>query len=181
MDNSQSIIKKSAINYGLVAGGILALVTALMYAVSTESFTKWWIGILTIVFVIIMGIISTAKSKSLLGGYMSFKEAFSSYFITVAVALFIGTLVGILLFTVVDPELADYLNERTIEITRDFMERFGAPESEIEKTLVELEGKNNYSALNQLKNYVFGLVFQAVLGLLVALIFKKKDPNEVAA
>ena len=180
MDNSQSILKKSAINYGLVTGGILALVTALMYAVSTELFTKLWIGILTIVFVIIMGIVSTAKSKGLLGGYMSFKEAFSSYFITVAVGLFIATLVGILLFAVVDPELADYLNEKNIENTRAFMERFGAPESEIEKSLAELEGINNYSAGNQLKSYVFGLVFQAVLGLLVALIFKKKDPNEVA-
>lgn len=175
-----SIVKKNSINYGVILGIILALITTLMYVVNTELFTKWWIGIITILIVIVTGIVSTAKSKSLLGGFMSFKEAFSSYFITVAIGLLISTAVGILIFTVLDPELAEYLNERTLEITREFMEGFGAPEEEINKALADMEGKNNFSMMNQLKSYVFGLVFQAVLGLLVALIFKKKDPNAVA-
>ena len=171
MDNNMSILKKSAINYGVVLGIILALITTLMYVVNTELFTKWWIGIITLLIVIITGIVSTAKSKSLLGGFMSFKEAFSSYFITVAIGLLISTLLGILLFTVLDPDLAEYLNERTIEITREFMEGFGAPEEEINKALADMEGQDNFSMMNQLKSYAFGLVFQAVLGLLVALIF----------
>ncbi|HAT63984.1 MAG TPA: DUF4199 domain-containing protein [Flavobacteriaceae bacterium] len=179
MDESQKLVRKSSINYGLITGGVLALTTTLMYVLNTELFTVWWIGILTILFVIIMGIIATAKSKSLLGGIMTFRQAFSAYFITVAVALFISTALGILLFTIIDPELADFLNEKIIEITRDFMERFGAPESEIDKALAELEGKNNFSAGNQLWSYIKGLIFQAVLGLLVALIFKKKDPNAI--
>lgn len=179
MDNNMTILRKSAVNYGVVLGIILALITTLMYVVNTELFTQWWIGIITLIIVVITGIVSTAKSKSLLGGFMSFKEAFSSYFITVAVGLLISTVVGILLFTVIDPELADYLNDRTIEITREFMEGFGAPEEEINKALAEMEGKNNFSLANQLKSYVFGLVFQAVIGLLVALIFKKKDPNAI--
>lgn len=180
MDNNMTIIRKSAINYGVVLGIILAVITALMYALNTELFTKWWIGIITLIIVVVTGIVSTAKSKSLLGGFMSFKEAFSSYFITVAVGLLISTAVGILLFTIVDPELADYLNERTIEITREFMEGFGAPEEEINKALADLEGKNNFSLVNQLKSYAFGLIFQAVIGLLIGLIFKKKDPNAIA-
>lgn len=180
MDDNMSIVKKNSINYGVTLGIILALITTLMYVVNTELFTKWWIGIITILIVIVTGIVSTAKSKSLLGGFMSFKEAFSSYFITVAVGLLISTAVGILIFTVLDPDLAEYLNERTLEITREFMEGFGAPEEEINKALADMEGKNNFSMMNQLKSYVFGLVFQAVLGLLVALIFKKKDPNAVA-
>lgn len=175
-----SIVKKSSINYGVILGIILALITTLMYVVNTELFTKWWIGIITILIVIVTGIVSTAKSKSLLGGFMSFKEAFSSYFITVAIGLLISTAVGILIFTILDPDLAEYLNERTLEITREFMEGFGAPEEEINKALADLEGKNNFSLMNQLKSYVFGLLFQAVLGLLVALIFKKKDPNALA-
>ena len=44
------------------------------------------------------GIISTAKSKKINGGYLSFKEAFSSYFITIAIALIIHTLVSIIIF-----------------------------------------------------------------------------------
>lgn len=179
MDNNMQLVRKSSINYGVALGVILALLTTLMYVTDVELFTKWWIGILTIIVVIATGIVSTAKSKSLLGGFMSFKEAFSAYFITVAVGLLISTLVGILIFNVLDPDLAVYLQERTIEITREFMERFGAPEADINAAIADMEGTNNFSVLNQLKSYVFGLVFQAIIGLLVALIFKKKDPNAV--
>lgn len=172
--------KQSSLQYGLILGGILSLITVLMYALNTELFTEWWIGILTLVIVIAVGIVSTAKAKSLLGGYMTFKEAFSAYFITIAVGLAISTVVAILIFTVVDPDLATFLNERTIEMSREFMERFGTPEAEMEKALAELEGVNNFSVINQLKSYVFNLIFMSVIGLLVALIMKQKDPNAIA-
>ncbi|GER59157.1 DUF4199 domain-containing protein [Patiriisocius marinus] len=179
METSTVSTKQTSIQYGLVLGGILSLITVLMYVINTELFTQWWIGILTLVIVIAVGIISTAKAKSLLGGYMSFKQAFSAYFITIAVGLAISTVVGILIFTVVDPDLATYLNEKTIEMSREFMERFGTPEAEMEKALADLEGVNNFSVANQLKSYAFGVIFQAVIGLLIALIFKRKDPNAI--
>lgn len=179
METSTVSTKQSSIQYGLILGGILSLITVLMYVINTELFTQWWIGILTLVIVIAVGIVSTAKAKSLLGGYMSFKQAFSAYFITIAVGLAISTVVGILIFTVVDPDLATYLNEKTIEMSREFMERFGTPEAEMEKAIADLEGVNNFSVVNQLKSYAFGVIFQAVIGLLIALIFKRKDPNAI--
>ncbi len=171
--------KQSSIQYGVVLGGILSLITILMYVINTELFTKWWIGIITLVLVIALGIVATAKAKALLGGYMTFKEAFSAYFITIAVGLAISTVVGILIFTVVDPDLANYLNERTIEISREFMERFGTPEAEMKKALADLEDVDNFSVVNQVKSYGIGVIFQAVIGLLIALIFKSKDPNAI--
>jgi predicted cobalt transporter CbtA len=126
-----------------------------------------------------MGIISTAKSKGIQGGYMSFKEAFSSYFITCAVGLAISTLVGILIFTIVDPELAQYLNERSMELAQEYMVKFGAPQAEIDKAMADLATKDNFSIVNQAKSYASLLIFHAVIGLLVGLIFKKKDPATI--
>ena len=168
--------KKNAINHGVILGLMLALSTTIMYAFNTELFTKWWVGIASLLLTVVMGILATAKSKGILGGYMSFKQAFSSYFITCAVGLAISTAVGILIFSVVDPELAQYLNERSLEIAREMMERFGAPQSEIDKALAEAAGKDNFSIVNQAKSYISFLIFQSVIGLLIGLIFKKKDP-----
>jgi len=39
--------------------------------------------------------------------------------------------------------------------------------------------ENNFSMVNQMKNYVGVLVVQAVIGLLIGLIFKKADPNAI--
>lgn len=171
--------KKNAINHGVILGLMLALSTTVMYAFNTELFTKWWIGIMSLLLVVVMGIIATAKSKGLTGGFMSFKEAFSAYFITCAVGLAISTAAGILIFTVVDPDLAQYLNERGMEIAQEYMVRFGAPQAEIDKAMAELATKDNFSVVNQAKSYASLLIFHAVIGLLIGLIFKKKDPAAI--
>ncbi|HET8804561.1 MAG TPA: DUF4199 family protein, partial [Aequorivita sp.] len=84
MENQPISSKKSAVTYGLILGVVLALMTTLMYVLNTELFTKWWIGILSFLVVIAIAIVSVAKAKGILGGIISFKEAFTVYFITVA-------------------------------------------------------------------------------------------------
>jgi acid phosphatase family membrane protein YuiD len=64
-------------------------------------------------------------------------------------------------------------------MTRGFMERFGTPTEIIEETLSEMRQQNSFSMVNQMKNYMGGLVVQAVIGLLIGLIFKKTDPNAI--
>ena len=179
MDTSKASFKKSASNYGLILGGILAATVALLYAINLETLTKWWLGILFFLLALFIGVVSVAKSKSILGGFISFKEAFTSYFITIAIGLFISVLTSVLIFNIVDPGAADYLNERILDISRSMMERFGAPEAEIEKALADLEGKNNYSIGNLLQGFVIQLLIYSVFGLLIALIMKKKDPNSL--
>jgi hypothetical protein len=177
METQAASVKKIAITYGLFLGLILALSTTLMYVLNSDLFLDWKIGVVSIIIVITFGIVSTAKSKGALDGIMSFKEAFSAYFITCAVGLFISTLVGILIFTIVDPELADYLQEETLEISRGFMEKFGTPKADIDEALAKMSEQDNYSVVSQLKTYVYMLVFMSVIGLLIGLIFRKKDPN----
>tara|TARA_R110000850_G_scaffold150497_1_gene273274 strand:+ start:187117 stop:187653 length:537 start_codon:yes stop_codon:yes gene_type:complete len=174
---NNKIIKKIAIAQGINLGIILALSTTLMYALKPEMFTKWWVGILTYLIVILLGIISVSKSKGKLNGFISFKEAFTSYFITIALGLFISTLVAIIIFGIVDPDTAKYIQESAMETTRNFMERFGVPEADIEKAIADMAKQDNFSIVSQLKSYIFLLAFLSVLGLLIALIFKRKDPS----
>lgn len=177
METQPISTKKSAITYGLILGAVLALMTTLMYVLNTELFTKWWIGILSFLVVIVIAIVSVAKAKGILGGVMSFKEAFTVYFITVALGYFISTLVGILIFNIIDPELATFLQEKTLEITAEFMQKLGTPQAEIDKAMAKMADQDNFSIASQLKNYVFGLAFMSVIGLLISLIFKTKNPN----
>ncbi|MFT4942744.1 MAG: hypothetical protein ACJAYD_000118 [Patiriisocius sp.] len=179
MSDSNVTIKESAIQYGLILGGILAITTVLMYALNQELFLSAWIGVATIIVVIGAGIVSTAKAKDILGGIMTFKQAFSAYFITTAIGLLISTALGILIFAIIDPELANYLNGEAIEVARGLMERFNTPEAAIEEALKDMKDVDNFSIVSQGKSYLSGLIFQAVLGLLVGLIFKKRDPNAI--
>ncbi len=177
MEKHAVSIKKSALNYGIILGGLSSLITALIYVINLDLFTKWWLMIIFVLLTFAISIVSVAKAKGMLNGFISFKEAFTVYFITVAVGFFISTLVMILIFVVIDPEAAALLQERSVEMTREMMEKFGAPAAEIDKQIANLEGQNNYSIGSQLKSYVFGLTFMSVFGLMIALIFRRKDPN----
>jgi hypothetical protein len=72
-----------------------------------------------------------------------------------------------------------FLNEQSYEMARSLMERFDTPEEIMNESLKELKEVDNFSIVNQAKSYVSGLIMQAVIGLLIGLIFKKTDPNAI--
>ncbi|TPV33793.1 DUF4199 domain-containing protein [Paucihalobacter ruber] len=170
-------LKSSAINYGIYLGLSLALISVLIYVINAEYAIAWWIGIIMLLLILAFGIVSTAKSKDFLNGFISFKQAFSSFFITVAIGVIINTGIGILIYGVIDTEAAVFLQEKGIENTVSMMERFGAPQSEIDKTIDSMSGENSFSIMNQLKAIAYQLVFYAVIGLIVAAFMKKKNPD----
>lgn len=171
-------IKSISLNQGVILGVILTLITVLVYAFSIDLFTQWWLGILLFLIILIFGIVATVKARKALGGFMSFKEAFTSYFITVAIGTLISTIVGIVIFAFVDPDSAQYLNEKIIEMTMQTMESFGAPQESIKEAIAGMEGKNNFSAAMQMQSYVIRLLILSVIGLIVAVSLKKNDPNQ---
>ena len=170
-------LKSSAINYGVYMGLTLALISVLIYVINVEYATAWWIGIIMLLLILGFGIVSTAKSKDILNGFISFKQAFSSFFITVAIGVIISAGVGILIYGIIDTEAAALLQEKGIENTVNMMERFGAPQSEIDKTIDAMSEENSFSIMNQIKAIAYQLVFYAVIGLIVAAFMKKKNPD----
>ena len=60
-------------------------------------------------------------------------------------------------------------------MTRNMMEGFGAPESEIDKAIAKMESENQFSLSNQIMGLAITLIFYSVIGLLLALIFREKD------
>lgn len=171
-------LKSISINNGLVLGLILSVITVLIYAVNLDLFTEWWLGILLFLLAVGYSTFSAIQVKRKSGGYLTFKEAFSSYFITIAIGTAISSIVGIVIFTFVDPDAAKYLNEQILLLTKQTMERFGAPQDVIQEALVEAEKKDNFSLAAQLQAYVWRILFYGVIGVIVALIVKKNNPNE---
>jgi len=174
----ESTTKTSAINYGLYLGALLSIISVVICAVNLDLFTEWWLGIILFILVIVYGVVSALKSKKILDGFISFKQAFASYFITIAVGTLIATVVGIAIFTYIDPEAATYLNEQILILSKQTMERFGAPQEVIQAAIEEASTKNNFSLGMQAQAFVFRLAIYAVIGLIIALIVKKSDTKD---
>jgi hypothetical protein len=125
---------------------------------------------------IVIGCVLLAKTKKDLGGFMSFKEGFTTYFISALIGIAISVIFNILLFNVIDPEAAVTLKEMTLKSTADMMKNFGAPTSEIKKAIEKMESYDQFSTLEQLKGSIWSIVGAAIFGLILAAIFKKDKP-----
>ena len=171
------IIKKNGINYGIILGVISILITASIYAIDLKLFTNMWIGISSLVIFLVIGIVLVSKTKKQLNGLITFKEAFTVYFIAGAIGATMSVLFNILLFNVIDPEAKAVVNEHAIEYAVQMMKKFNTPTEAITKAVEDMQKNDNYSVANLLKGLVFNFVFSAIFGALLALIFRNKTSN----
>lgn len=170
-------LKSNAINYGLYLGITLASINIIAYVVDVKLFNSLWVLVAILLSIIAFGVISINSSKKILGGFISFKKAFTSYFITVALGLFISTVVYFLIFNVIDTESAQVLAEMQIESQVKMMEGFGTPQASIDEAVSKMQENDPFSIGNQFLGYAIFLTVMSLIGLVVAAVTKKNDPN----
>ncbi|SDX27070.1 Protein of unknown function [Lutibacter oricola] len=181
-------IKKNGINFGLILGFLLILPTMLGYAFDISLLVSYWTLAYVFLAVIILGILVIAFSKKALGGFISFKQAFASYFIMIIVSFFLSTLLNFALFNVIDKDFEQVVKEEQIALTekqRDFFanQMGDAPQDKVDEfhdkfdeAIEKIKEDKPYSPLSLLKGFTISIAIFAVFGLLLALILKKKDP-----
>lgn len=172
------IIKKNGVSYGIITGVVSALITTAIYSIDLNLFVKWWLGIMIFLVYIIISVILLSKTKKELKGVFSFKEAFTTYFISAVIGILISVGFNILLFNVIDPSAKDAINEIVIKYTAETMQKFGAPSASISEAVKKMQENNPYSTIELLKSSIFSIAGSALFGLLLALIFKSKPTQE---
>ncbi|AWK02790.1 DUF4199 domain-containing protein [Flavobacterium crocinum] len=172
------VIKKNGITYGIALGVILALITATLYAIDLKLFVSGWIGGLTFVIYVVVGILLLTKTKKEINGFFSFKDAFTTFFIATIIAVAISSLFSIVLFNVIDPEAKNTLSELLVKYMAETLQKFGTPASAINEALTKMRENNPFSVTEQLKGLVFSLIGYSILGLILAAFFKSKSTQE---
>jgi len=170
------IIKKNGVTFGLILGLFAILITAGIYAIDLELFTKPWIGVISIVISILIGVILVSKTKKQMGN-ITFKEAFTVYFIASVIGGLISTIFSYVLFNFIDTQAKETLKEITMKYTSEMLEKFGSPASVVNETMQKLSETDNYSLGNLFFAYAISLVFSSLFGLILAAIFKSKSPS----
>lgn len=164
------------VKYGLFVSGFQIGLTLILYVMGPEVMSNWWVGIASFVISLVICVMGIMNYKKLQEGYLAFKEAFTLAFGILMVAAVIGVLFNGLLYNVIDPELSEELTEIAIQNTVEMMEKFGSPESEIDKQVEKLnQGVFTFSA--QLKNLIWAVPITAIFALILAAFLKKKRPE----
>lgn len=168
------IIKKNGISYGILLGVYSVLSTTLIYALNIELFGSWWIGLLSIAIYITVYCVLLSKTKKQLHNDFTFKQAFTTFFLALVISLTIGTVYNLILFNVIDPGAKETIREITVKTTVSMMEKFGAPESEIEKAVEEVRKTDNFAPAKLAVSYTVTLIVGSLFGLIFAAIFKSR-------
>ncbi len=178
-DTMNPAIKSTTSRFGLIIAGISIAYTLIAYLVNLKLLVNTFAGIGLWVTTMVLLVIAVLSVKKAGGGYISFRDAFSTFILTYIISALISSVFSILLFSVIDPEAAVRLQELIIETTVNMMDKFGAPESSIEEQVENMEGSNQFSIGSQVRGFFTGIVVYAVIGLITAAIMKKNKPEFV--
>ncbi|WP_418263605.1 DUF4199 domain-containing protein [Flavobacterium faecale] len=172
------VIKKNGVKYGIITGAVLSLITAIMYAVNLELFIAWWTTLLSFSIFIIIPSVLLVQTKASLNGVLSFKEAFTTYFICALVGLLISVGFKMILFNIIDPSIKASLLELTINYIKSTSGKFGVPETSLNEMIDSLKKTDPFSIPEQIKGAVVNLFFCGILGLIMAAFFKSKTTSQ---
>lgn len=166
-------MNKHFIKFGLFAGISSIIITLVLYLIDPKIMLQagsWLIIIVTIVFMVR----ATKDKKKELGGFITFKEAFSESWLTYLVYAIVSTIFTYALFNFIDPGLKDTVNEISIEAIEKMSGLLG--EEGVAKAVEEIEKGDNFTISKMLANLAGSLVMGALVGLIIAAVLKSPKP-----
>ena len=170
------IIKKNGVAFGFLTGLCSVLITTLIYIIDLKLLTSFWLGIINKGIYLSIGIFLLVKTKKELKSIFSFKDAFTTYFISAVIGIVITVIFNIILFNFIDPGAKVTIKELTIKFAVEMMEKFNAPTDTVNQAIKEMQKEDQFSIVQLLKGSIFSVLFSAVFGLILAAIFKSKSP-----
>ncbi len=171
---------QAAIKPGLTMGLVALAITYIAYFIDSSLLASYWMLLIGLAIFFGLIIYFGKQYRTEIGGFMSFGTAFNFSFVAMVISGIISLIGQILLFQVIDPSLPDVLTDITFKKSLEMMEGFGQnPDSLPPATLDEIRNSTaeSFSIGGQLKSFGFGLIFYAIIALILAAILKKRDKS----
>jgi hypothetical protein len=170
------IIKKNGIKYGTISGLFSVFYMIALYVVDYKLFINIWLGVIVMLAFLAIGIIQLLELRKNLGGFMTFKEAFTGYFISAFLGILISTTFSIVLFNIIDTATRDLIHEALITFQVENFQKWNVPAAEIKKAVDKMKETPQFSTVGLLYGILKSLLGSIVFGLILAAIFKKNKP-----
>lgn len=163
------------VRWGIILGVLACILTTVQHMFLIDSYglymTVWILSfVLSLVFYCVAGV----QQRKAMGGYITFKEAFSAIFVVILISSVISSIYAFIYFKYIDPDVMDKLKETTLT----FMENVGAPAESIDDAAIEFDERLEDSKKPgpMLLSYFKGLIIYSIFGFICAAIVKKKKP-----
>lgn len=163
----------SILNYGLVAGLIGIVISAIMYVGGVDLWFNAILGFSWYIAIFVVGIYCALQIKKLNDGHIFFSTALKYIFGVAVIGILIVTISHYVIMNFVDTEFAELVSIRLTETYEETWRKFGMSEAEIERQMEKVEKYNNYKLQNVLLGYGQSLIGAFIVSLIAAAIIKK--------
>ena len=153
----KNIIYNLSAKYGVIAGAVAIAFT--MYAYFTEPDFFFSLGMyLKIILVFGILIYSIISIRKIIGGYMTYKQAFTSFFLAAFVYLCVSAIFNIILFNFIDTDFSNEVQEagiRKIEASMEALDGMGDFGEKMMEKAIENAKENNMFSIKNLTSEIF--------------------------
>lgn len=180
MDNNNI---KQGVTYGIIGGLIFLAISFGPWALgSVDDFVTVATVTNFIPFHFIILLVIGFKLRKENGGLYSFKDALQFTFMAYVVYSIIEAVGTYVLYAIIDPELTGKMIEIAIAKTTQMMEKLGAPEADIEKTIKKMQAEPKTTTFKQVfLGLGLAIGFNFVKALILSVIVKKNEefPDQI--
>jgi hypothetical protein len=175
MDNDKPTIVNQGLKFGLILGFANIAIYLLIYIIDRQLLVSGWIGAFVLLVNVVLMIWPVKNYKNIQGGVITFRDAFLVCFITLAGASLLSSVFNFVLYNIIDPTLPEFIKEKTIETTVSLMEKFNAPQEELDKAVEKLQAEDFSQNPGRIGKQYFGAVlFQTIPALIIAAVMRTK-------
>ena len=178
---------RPSIKHGLTMGVISIVVFLLQYALMPDSFgnlTGWMVQLVVffLALPIVFMILGARDSKANFGFY-SYGNALMGALSVGLVSAIVVLLFNLVFMYAIDPDFDNVIKEQVMSAMEERFENANMSDEQIKTFMDQQEAQfeKNKGLLGKLKQTGFGLVWYLILALIIAAIYRDKQPKDLIA
>ncbi|MGG5576027.1 DUF4199 domain-containing protein [Myroides sp. C15-4] len=168
-------LNKVGITFGIVLAIYYILFNCTLFFTDQTLFANKFVGFFNMAIIIIIGVLCVFAAKRRMGGYLTFREAFTPFLIMIAIGVTVNFAMYNILFQLVDPSAKDVINKVLNDMLVETLNNSGLPQSQIDEQFAKAKELNQFEPKSQLFMWAGSILRNSILGLLLAAIFKNKS------
>lgn len=168
-------VNKVGITFGIILAIYYILFNCTIFFTDLTLFANKFVGFFTMAVVIIIGVLTVYFARKKAGGYVTFREAFTPYLLTITIGITVNYIVYNILFNLVDPSAKDIINVELYNMLIHTLDNSGLPQEQINDQLEKAKDISQFEPKAQIFMWAGSILRNSILGLLLAAIFKNKS------
>lgn len=173
MSTESLSFQNPVIKYGILGGVVYVLLTTILYEMGISFLTGYW-RIVPFAAICFIAIYAAIEQKKTQGGYITFTQALFTVFLCFLIIELFWVIYMILLYHVIDPDLAAKVKVLVLEKLQGLEAKLG--KDMLNKYMGKVSNRNfSFNVKNALIDYGVWAVIYFAISLIAAAILRKEE------